>query len=154
MHAVAPKYVSFLAFCAANVVIDFESLYNLVTRQYPVHRFLHTYVGATLAAVVTALLFLGAQRLASRRWLPNLFKWQELTLVQVVVGAAAGAYSHVVLDSVMHRDMSPLVPFSQANPLLGAVSLGSLHWFCAASAVVALLVIGIRRLLASGENGR
>lgn len=154
LHAVAPKQVSFLAFCAANVVIDLESLYNLVTHQYPVHEFLHTYVGATLAIVVTVLLFLGARGLASRVWVPNLFKWQELTLVQVVIGAGAGAYSHIVLDSLMHRDIAPLAPFSQSNVLLGAISLSALHWFCVGSAGVALLVLGVRRPVRSSNNVR
>jgi hypothetical protein len=33
VHAVAPRYVSFLAFCAANVLIDMETLYFLLTNQ-------------------------------------------------------------------------------------------------------------------------
>jgi membrane-bound metal-dependent hydrolase YbcI (DUF457 family) len=51
IHALAPRYVSFLAFCAANVLIDIEPLYYLLTRQYPLHRFFHTYVGASVVAV-------------------------------------------------------------------------------------------------------
>ena len=35
LHAVAPKHVSFLAFCAANILIDLESLYNLRTDILP-----------------------------------------------------------------------------------------------------------------------
>jgi hypothetical protein len=147
LYAIAPKRVSFLAFCSANVLIDFESLYNLVTHQYPVHRFLHTYIGATLAAIAIVLLFRGARRVAPRMRLPDLFRWQELTLAQVVVGAALGAWSHVLLDSIMHPDMAPLAPFSHANTALGVVSLSVLHWFCVASAVIALLVLGIRRLM-------
>jgi hypothetical protein len=30
VHAVAPKQVSFLAFCAANVLIDVEPLYYML----------------------------------------------------------------------------------------------------------------------------
>ena len=49
VSAAARKYVSFLAFCAVNVLIDVESLYNMLTRQPRIHTFLHTYVGATVA---------------------------------------------------------------------------------------------------------
>jgi hypothetical protein len=49
LHAMAPRHVSFIAFCAANVLIDVESLYNLVNQRHPVHAFFHTYAGATLA---------------------------------------------------------------------------------------------------------
>ena len=51
LYAMAPRQLSFLAFCAANVLIDVEPLYYMLTDQYPWHRFFHTYVGATLDAV-------------------------------------------------------------------------------------------------------
>ncbi|HYD81901.1 MAG TPA: hypothetical protein VEC06_19035 [Paucimonas sp.] len=152
LHAIAPRQVSFLAFCAANVLIDLESLSNLVAQRYPVHAFFHTYVGATLIVVVTMLLFFAARGTAARVALPNLFEWKALRPPQVLAGAAAGAYSHVVLDSIMHADMSPLAPFSDVNPLLGAISLEGLHWFCFGGAVFALLVLGIRRLVGRGND--
>ena len=63
VHAIAPRHISFLAFCAANVLIDVETLYCILTRQYPWHRFFHTYVGATIVVVATVALFA-----ASLRW--------------------------------------------------------------------------------------
>jgi hypothetical protein len=54
-------YVSFLAFCAANVLIDVESLYNMLTMQARIHTFLHTYAGATIAAGVVILGFYPAR---------------------------------------------------------------------------------------------
>ena len=107
VHAAAPKHVSFLAFCAANVVIDIEPLHYMLTGQFPLHRFFHTYVGATLILLVTVALFLAAFKLASVFPLPNLFKWKELTIRQVAIGAALGSYSHIVLDSLMHSDIRP-----------------------------------------------
>ena len=86
IHALAPKHVSFLAFCASNVLIDVEPLYFLLTDQYPVHRFFHTYIGASLVAAATVLLFASCRWLASRLSLPNLFKWQELGLWSVTGG--------------------------------------------------------------------
>ena len=47
LHAISPRHVSFLAFCAANVLTDLESLYFLVTGQFPLHRFLHSTSGLT-----------------------------------------------------------------------------------------------------------
>lgn len=52
LHSAAPKHVSFLAFCGANVLVDVEPLYFMLTHQYPIHRFFHTYVGATVAAAI------------------------------------------------------------------------------------------------------
>jgi hypothetical protein len=53
VHAAAPRHVSFLSFCAANILMDVEPLYYRLTGQYPLHRFFHIYIGATLVAVVT-----------------------------------------------------------------------------------------------------
>ncbi len=146
-HAIAPKHVSFLAFAAANVLIDVEPLYFMLTRQYPLHRFFHTYVGASLVVAATIVLFVVARRFAARFWLPNVLKWQELGVLPVAVGASAGSYSHIVLDSFMHHDIAPLAPFSNANPLLQAVSLTTLDWSCLAAGLAALVLLAVRRLL-------
>lgn len=125
LHSVAPRQVSFLAFCAANVLIDLESLYNLVHGRFPVHAFFHTVIGASLVIAGVMLLFWACQRLTSRWTWANVFHWRSLTRRQVLVGATLGAYSHVVLDSIMHADLQPLSPFTPANPLLGAIPLGA-----------------------------
>ena len=149
VHAAAPRHVSFLAFCAANVLIDVEPLYFMLTRQHPLHRLFHTYVGATAVATATVVLFFAARSVA--RWIPNLFRWKSLNTSQVAVGAAIGVYSHVVLDSLMHSDIRPFSPFSRANPLLHVVGLSTLHWFCVGAGVVGLCLVGVRSLMA-GHN--
>lgn len=148
MHAIAPKRLSFLAFCVANVLIDVEPLYFMLTRQYPLHRLFHTFVGATAVAVATVALFLVARSVA---FLPNAFRWKSLTPSQVGMGAALGVYSHVALDSLMHPDIRPFSPFSQGNPLLHAVSLSSLHWSCLLAGIAGVCLLSIRRLV-GGHN--
>jgi membrane-bound metal-dependent hydrolase YbcI (DUF457 family) len=152
LHALAPRHVSFLAFCAANVLIDVEPLYFMLTRQYPLHRFFHTFVGASLIAAATVGLFVVARWLALRLRVPDVFGWQRLGLLPVTLGAAAGSWSHVVLDSLMHRDMAPWAPFSQANPLLHAVSLGSLHGGCLLAGIGAVIILGIRRMMRTSSS--
>lgn len=144
--------VSFLSFCAANVLIDIESLYNLVLRRHPVHAFLHTYIGATLIVAATIVLFLAMRWFASKFWLPNLFRWQALLVPSVALGAAFGAYSHILLDSLMHADIQPFSPFSSANPLLGVVPLGTLHIALLVLAAVGVAVVGLRRFYSGGQN--
>jgi membrane-bound metal-dependent hydrolase YbcI (DUF457 family) len=145
LHAAVPQQVSFLSFCAANVLIDVEPLYFIVTDQYPLHRFLHTLGGATVAVMVTTAFFMACLKLSRLRRLPNPLGWQQLTLLPVVLGAALGAYSHILLDAVMHGDMMPFAPFSQANPLLYVVSIEALQWGCVAAGAVGLAVLGLRR---------
>lgn len=152
LHGAAPKTVSFISFCVANVLIDIESLYNLLHQRHPVHAFFHTYVGASIVAVATLCLFIAMRWFASRFWLPNLLSWQSLGGKQVAIGAALGAYSHVVFDSVMHSDIRPLAPFSEANWLHGAISLTELHLLCVALAVLGLVMVNLRRLHADEDN--
>lgn len=135
VHSAAPKHVSFLAFCAANVLVDVESLYFMLTHQWPIHRFLHTYVGATVAAAIVVGAFAVVRKLTPR-----------LSIRAVALGAIIGTYSHVLLDSLMHADMEPFAPFSDGNPLLGAVFLNTLYGFCLVAGVVGGVVIGVRYL--------
>src|SRR5579862_5662427 len=86
IHAAAPRYVSFLAFCAANVLMDIEPLYCIMTRQYPLHRFFHTYVGAGVVATSTAALFAVSRRAARAMRLSNSFDWQDLGMRAVAIG--------------------------------------------------------------------
>ena len=153
IHVLAPRHVSFLAFCAANVLIDIEPLYYMLTHQDRLHRFFHTYVGASLVALATFALFLGCRWSARKFWLPNPFQWQSLGLLAVAIGAAAGTCSHIVLDSVMHSDITPFAPFSDANPLYRLTTLPALHWLCLGSGAVALLILGIRQFVVS-RNAR
>lgn len=152
LHAVAPRHVSFLAFCIANVLIDVESLYNLVNQRDQVHAFFHTYVGASLTIVATAIVFVAARVFAVRCWLPNVLRWRDLSLHQVLIGAALGAYSHVVLDSVMHADIQPLTPFSSANALLGVIPMSILHIACVVFGLLGVLGVLLRWLMAEKQN--
>ena len=144
IHAAAPRYVSFLAFCAANVLMDIEPLYYILTRQYPLHRFFHTYVGATIVAISTAALFAVSRRAATALRLPNSFDWQDLGIGAVAIGATAGTFSHALLDSVMHSDIRPFAPFSDSNPLLGVISVQALYGSCVVSGLVAIVVLGVQ----------
>jgi membrane-bound metal-dependent hydrolase YbcI (DUF457 family) len=145
LHALAPRHVSFLAFCCANVVIDIESLYNLINRNAQVHGFLHTYVGATLVVVGTVVLFVSLRRLSESLGLSGTFDWKRLGLRRVMVGATLGAYSHIVLDSIMHVDIRPFSPVSNENALLGVMSLEALHWLCLVLGAVGLVGAVVRQ---------
>lgn len=53
VKAVLGRYFSFTLFGLTQVIIDLESLYYLVQGEWPVHRFLHSYTGATLVLLLT-----------------------------------------------------------------------------------------------------
>jgi len=149
LYAVVPRHLSFLAFCAVNVLMDVEPLYYMLTDQYPWHRFFHTYVGATLMLTATVGLFILARWLAGWLSVPNWFTWQDLNVRQVTIGAAAGSYSHIVLDSIMHPDIQPLFPFSSSNTLLQVMDVHTLHVACLVAGLTAIVLLGVRHLLRS-----
>jgi hypothetical protein len=136
---------SFTIFTATQVAIDLESAYFLFTGQHPVHRFFHTFIGASLVCLVVATLgrplceailrwsvrALGAERPA---W------WDgdaSISRSSALLSALVGMLGHVIPDAIMHADARPLAPFSDHNPILALISLGALH-----IALVALGAIG------------
>ncbi len=139
---------SLMVFGWSQIVMDIQPLVAIVTGEGRLHGFTHTYVGSTLIAIFSALtgkylsqwalvvLSNGAQRGITIRWSVAFFS------------AFIGAYSHVILDSIMHTDMEPLSPFSKANELLGLVSVATLHEFCVYSGVLgAILYFAITYLI-------
>jgi membrane-bound metal-dependent hydrolase YbcI (DUF457 family) len=150
LHSAAPRHISFLAFCGANVLVDVEPLYYMLTDQYPIHRFFHTYVGATLAGLILVLLFALVRRFAMP--LLRLMRLEDLGVRAVAIGAFAGTYTHVLFDSMMHPDMRPFAPFSDANPLLTLVSLRALHGFCLVAGLVGAGIIFARRSRSAGPS--
>jgi len=139
VKAVFPRRFSFSIFCAAQVITDLEPGYFLLRHEYPVHRWAHTFLGATGVAVLTVLIAGPFVRWFHRQLAEKtngpFGKWLEVTDLSwtgMMGSALVGTLSHVLLDSFMHSDARPFAPFTSANPFLGVVSLGALHWGCVA----------------------
>jgi hypothetical protein len=123
---------SFTVFVATQMVIDLESGYFLFTQQHPVHRFLHTFLGASFACLFVAVV-LRRPCEAVLRWLADemLPQWldrkPEIPRTTALFSAFIGMLGHVVPDAIMHADARPFAPFAEDNPFLDAVPLGALH---------------------------
>jgi membrane-bound metal-dependent hydrolase YbcI (DUF457 family) len=122
LKATLPRYFCFTLFAALQVVTDLETLYNMVHHRWPLHRFLHTFLGAGLLALVASVMILAASRLlAKTRFAPR------LQPIPILFTALTATWSHVVLDSIVHSDARPFFPSSDANPFLSLVDAGRLH---------------------------
>ena len=141
LKALAPQRVSLGAFVAANVLIDAEVIANAGLGRQRLHAELHTLGGALLAGVAAGALVWWLGRVARR----------HVSLRAALVGGALGAVGQTVLDSVMHADIRPLWPLTEANPLLGIVGLDALHWGCAVAGVAGLVWLGRSRLVAGSS---
>lgn len=137
---------SLVLFIALQVVIDLESLYNLVYGRYPVHRFLHTFVGATLLALLASASLFAVLRcwafIPGRRVRPSPHLFALLLATSLFA-----TWSHVVLDGIMHRDARPLWPMTDLNPLLSLIGLGGLHLVCLVLGIFGLVALAIQWLL-------
>ncbi len=124
-------------------------MYYLARHEYPVHRQLHTFVGAALAGIVTAALLLAARRalagVRDRLAAASPAKRAEASPLGIVVGAMAGALSHPLLDGLMHHDIEPFQPWTAANPLQDLVGLSTLHVSCLIAGVVGGALLLVRR---------
>jgi len=153
VKAAAPKRVSFTAFVATQVIIDLESLYHLLRGDWPVHRQLHSLMGASAAGLVVAavvvLLRPALGRLTANAANPAFVT--ELTGQAALVGGLLGGVTHSLLDAIMHSDVSPLWPFTASNRVFGLVSAEALEVACVVAGVIGLswlwLGRGQRRLV-------
>jgi len=132
---------SLMVFGWAQIVMDIQPLFVLVTGEGHLHGFSHTYIGATLLAILSAL----SGKYLSEIGLKILELSDKLNPVNIAwwvafVSAFIGTYSHVVLDSIMHDDVEPFYPLSQANSLHGLITMGALHQFCVFSALVGAII--------------
>ena len=147
IKALAGRRFSVLAFGIAQVAMDIEPLVGLMRDADVLHGPTHTYVAALVIAVVVILLAPPICRPILSRWnrelsmhrLPWLVELESTSPVPVVVGALAGTISHVMLDSIMHVDISPLMPWSESNALFGLISIEALQQVCIVAGVCGVL---------------
>ena len=132
---------SLMVFGWAQIVMDIQPLFVLITGEGHLHGFSHTYFGATLLAVFSAL----SGKYLSEIGLKIIGVSNNSNPVKIVwrvafVSAFIGTYSHVALDSIMHSDVQPYYPFSLENEVLGLITVPQLHQLCIYSALVGAII--------------
>ncbi len=127
---------SLMVFGWAQIVMDIQPLLVLITSEGHLHGFSHTYIGATLLTVVSALSgkYLSQFGLWVLQITPSLHT--NIPWLVVFVSAFIGCYSHVLIDSVMHSDVQPFYPIILDNTFVGLVSVSMLHKICMYSGLV------------------
>jgi hypothetical protein len=151
-----PRHFSWSAFVASQVLIDCETAYNIAIRRYPLHRELHTFIGATAAGVLTGLVLIALIRFARLDRLTagsnEVFR-SEVAPRSLLAGGLFGGISHPFFDGLMHSDIQPFFPWSESNPLLGSVGLGTLHLGCLIAGIIGAMLTYSRVSRAGGIPG-
>ncbi|MCP3672349.1 MAG: hypothetical protein GY814_18340 [Gammaproteobacteria bacterium] len=139
--AILQSSFSLMVFGWAQIVMDIQPLFVLVSGEGHVHGFSHTFIGALLLAIFSALSGkylseIGLKLIGiSNAGVPIDIAWWVSFL-----SAFVGTYSHVVLDSIMHSDVVPYYPLSQENGFLGLITVSQLHQFCVYSGLFGAIV--------------
>jgi len=134
-----------MVFGWAQIVMDIQPLFVLLTGVGNLHGFSHTFIGATLLAVLSALSgkYL-SETVLKVLGIPNAGRPIIIRWPIAFLSAFIGTYSHVILDSMMHGDIEPYYPFALDNGFLGLITISQIHQvsvYC--GAVGALLFFAI-----------
>jgi len=134
VKAIMRRRFSLMVFGWSQVAIDLQPLVAIVTGRGELHGLSHTAIGATLIGLACGMTGrplgeLGLRVLRRRPYLP-------VTWRASFTSAFIGTYSHVLIDGIMHADITPLAPLTLRNPLHGLISIEALHAWCVISAIV------------------
>lgn len=134
-------------FLIANVLPDVEPFAVLFfnVRGYPLHGFFHSYIGATILAVILALCMYLLRGFFGRV-MKGFRVQQSSSFKKIVFTSFAGAYFHVFLDSFLYSEMMPLYPLG-GNVFLAYGSYTVIYGFCGITALfgIALYLYKIRK---------
>jgi hypothetical protein len=147
------RHFSVITFGIAQVAMDIEPGIGMLTGAEVLHGPSHTIVGALVIALLVMLVSPRICTFLLKRWNKEVMHyklpWLEETLpvsrMAVIAGALIGTLSHVLLDSLMHHDIRPLLPFSEANPLMGLMANDAVYQFCKIAGVLgAIAWVGMK----------
>lgn len=138
------RYFSMITFGIAQVAMDIEPGIGMLTGAEELHGPTHTIVGSLIIAYLVMLVAPAICDYLIRRWnkevihykLPWLVEAEPVPNSAVIIGALFGTLSHVFLDSLMHHDIQPLLPFSEANPLMGLITPDCVYLACTIAGVL------------------
>jgi hypothetical protein len=124
LKALTGRRFSLMVFGFSQVTIDIEPLVRFVRGDTELHGFTHTYLGATLIALVSVVVGRPVCQFLLKYWNPDpsspFLNWlptaKAIPWSAAIAGAFVGTYSHVFFDSIMHSDMQPLAPSRKATP--------------------------------------
>lgn len=131
---------SLMVFGWTQIVMDLQPLYVLIRGEGHLHGVSHTYAGAVVLSVLSAVTgkYLAPFGLWVLRVAPTMhtvISWRV-----AFVSAFIGGLSHVLLDSIMHGDVRPFYPVTDENVFWRMISVGALHEVCLYTGLVGAVV--------------
>ena len=161
VKAVFREKFSITIFAFSQILIDLQPLFAMLGADIELHGISHTYLGATMIAIVSFLLGKPFCQFLLGWWNRHLSAEKNSVLIvnesiswKVAISSAfIGTYSHILLDSIRHVDLQPFYPAQLTNHLLGLVAIDTLHILCTVAGFIGLVLYFLGRyLLRKSEN--
>jgi len=140
IKAILQTSFSLMVFGWAQIMMDIQPLIVMITGKGHLHGFTHTYIGAMLIGVISALTGKYFSEFGLK--ILGLAKGQSITIEWWVafLSAFIGSFSHVLIDSITHTDVEPFYPITLINIFHGFVSIEVLRNFCVYSGLVGVAI--------------
>lgn len=139
--AVGGKRFSFLVFAGSQVLMDIEPLMGILKHKPILHGYTHTLLGALIIGTFAGIV---GKPICSFIFRILVIPHRPYTWLASFAGAYIGTFSHVLLDAIMHTDMSPWWPIAPGNQLLHVISVEQLHIVCLVAGVFGIIAIALR----------
>lgn len=153
IKALFQGFFSLIIFGWAQILMDLQPLFAIITSVGKLHGFSHTYIGATLIAFISAftgkwiygmvMVFIKKDFTEYQKKLFDVPK--KLTTGVCIISALLGTYSHVILDSIMHGDVEPFYPVNLENNLHLVLSIENLYKLCLYTGIVGTVIFFVVR---------
>jgi membrane-bound metal-dependent hydrolase YbcI (DUF457 family) len=119
-----------------SVIVDLEPLAFLLLDLPVLHLFFHTFLGATIVALIMSVVVFFLRGVFEKLMVFFLLP-QIGSPLNVAMAALIGAYSHIILDAFLYPEMQPFWPLL-GNPFLGLVSSPTIYLFCVFCFIIAI----------------
>jgi len=105
----------------ASVIVDIEPFcVFFCNAPWPLHGFLHTFLGGSIAAIFTAMICYFLKKPIKK--VMSVFKLaQNSSFKKIIWTSFFGVYFHILLDAFLYEEMNPFYPI-KGNPFLGLFS--------------------------------
>ncbi len=152
VKALLQSSFSLLVFGWTQIVMDVQPLVVMLTGEGHLHGFTHTYIGAILLAIFSALTGKYLSEVGLR--ILGLAEDGPITILWWVsfLSAFIGSFSHVFLDSIMHTDVEPFYPLTLTNRFHGLVTIPALHKICMYSGLAGAIIYYMVNYCTSKRN--
>jgi len=134
------------ALIVSSVIVDLEPItVILFGLDYPLHGFFHSFLGGSIAAVLTALIIYLLRKPLNR--VMAVFKLEQNQGFGIILWTSLfGVSLHILLDAPLYSDIKPFYPHLY-NPLYGVVSEYTVYLFCGISFLVGFLLYIVKLTL-------